>query len=61
MPEVSDRYIEREGPGRPKLPASPRQETIFRDIRNILAKYLVKGDSEDLDHVALEIWRVTRR
>lgn len=43
------------------IPDSPRQQKMLRDIRNILAKYLVRGDSKDLDTVALEIWRVTIR
>lgn len=42
------------------VPESPRQKAILRDIRNILAKYLVKGDAKDLDTVALQIWKVTR-
>lgn len=42
-------------------PSSPRQEMIYRRIRNILARYMVRGDSKNLDVAALEIWRVTRR
>ncbi len=59
---MSERYIEREGPEMTNLtPRSAKQKAILADIRNILATYLVKGDAKDLDRVALEIWRVTRR
>lgn len=61
MHEVSERYIEREKPDKPKQPSSPRQKIILLDIRDVLKWYLVKGDGKDLDRVALEIWRVTRR
>jgi len=59
---VSERYIEREKPDEStSQPRSERQKIILGDIRRVLTWYLVKGDSKDLDRVALEIWRVTRR
>ncbi len=59
---MSERYIEREKPDEStSQPRSARQKIILGDIRYVLKKYLVKGASKDLDRVALEIWRVTRR
>ena len=61
---MTEEYIPREGdplPVEELMPGSPREERIYRAIRNIVAQYMVKGDSKDLDAVALEIWRVTRR
>ncbi len=62
MLEVSERYIERRRSDMSNLsPRSAKQKEILRDIRTVLKHYLVKGDGKDLDRVALEIWRVTRR
>ncbi len=62
MHEVSERYIEREKPDvNASQPRSARQKIILLDIREVLKWYLIKGDGKDLDRVALEIWRVTRR
>ena len=49
--------VERE----PLMPNSPREVRLFRDIRNVLARYVVKGVAKDIDVAALRIWRVTRR
>ncbi len=45
----------------PTTPHSVREQRIYRAIRNILAKYTVRGDAKDLDKVTLEIWRVTKQ
>ncbi len=59
---MSERYIERGESNISNLsPRSTKQKEILRDIRRVLKHYLVKGDGKDLDRVALEIWRVTRR
>lgn len=59
---MSERFVEREESDIANLsPRSAKQKEILRDIRSVLKHYLVKGDSKDLDRVALEIWRVTRR
>jgi len=59
---VTEEYIPREKPDLTNLvPGTGRQEEMIRRIRNVLAKYLVRGDSKDLDAVALQIWRETRR
>ena len=58
---MSERYIERGESSDSSKPISPRQEIVYRRIRNVLAKYMVRGDSKNLDAAALEIWRATRR
>jgi len=59
---VTEEYIPREKPDLTNLvPGTGKQREAVRRIRNVLAKYLVRGDSKDLDTVALEIWRETRR
>ncbi len=59
---MTEEYIPREKPDISNLmPGSYKQKAAVRGIRNVLAKYLVKGDAKDLDTVALEIWRETRR
>ncbi|KKL89435.1 hypothetical protein LCGC14_1914740 [marine sediment metagenome] len=42
-------------------PRSPKQKEILRDIRNVLTRYMVRGNAKDLDIVALKIWKLTRR
>ena len=43
------------------MPRSPREVRLYRDIRNVLARYVVKGDAKDIDVAALRIWQITRR
>ena len=45
----------------PLMPNSPREVRLYRDIRNVLSRYVVRGDAKDIDAAALRIWQITRR
>lgn len=41
-------------------PLSPRERSRMLRIKKILKKYAVKGSDEELERVAIEIWREAR-
>ena len=58
---MSERYIPREEPSsNNKLPISPTEQAKWQRIRIVLWKYVIKGTEEEIDHVALELWRASR-
>lgn len=61
---MTERFIPREGRKMENgelLPHGTRQKQIVDHIEKILKHYVVKGSEEQIRHLALRIWRVTRR
>lgn len=59
---MTDEYIPREPIDRTKMEVnSPRERNRVDRIKAILRIYMVKGTEDDLEHLALKIWREVKR
>ena len=59
---MTDEFIPRSEPDlRNLVPTSPREKQRVWRIKKILREYVVRGTEEDLEKVAIRIWREIKR